>query len=1060
MCPTGAIREVDHTARVMQALLDPNMVCVLQTAPSVRVTLAEMFGGPPGGATEGLLVGAAKSCGFRYVFDTNLSADLTIMEEANELLQRIDISINGSEEQKKKQPLPMFTSCCPGWVNLVEQSYPELIPHLSTCRSPMAMLSSVIRHHWWPRQTSILGQHGRSKSGTGSLNMDDKNHQANLFVVAVMPCTAKKDEMAREQFRFQQQESSNAPPIQETNAVLTVREFARLMELRGVAQRSNYESFLRLPELVYDNPFGESTGAAVIFGVTGGVMEAALRTAADVLSGKDIANVQYEAVRGLYGIKEANLHLGANNEIALNVAVCHQMRNVREFLARIEQDPKQFHFIEIMTCPGGCIGGGGLPQSRDPDILSKRVASVYSMDERMVTRKSHHNQAVQELYKELLGKPLSHVSHELLHTHYTPRPRKPPILLQTATSATASSVADGTDENTVLVVFGTQSGTASQAAKEIKMELQQFISLSKMDDPLPRVCLVAANALSPGKLLDKVQSSKATIFVTSTYGEGEFPDAMIKVWDYLEGCEKGILALPSPVCYAVFGLGSSMYAVGDQFNRAARRLDKKLEELGGEQIIEVGLGDDQDPELYRGVLDKWMDALQPKLFGRKAAKPSYIDPPEPLFRLALAPGSHSHSFRPLPPGYHFVTLESRESLVSDDYDRPASLFTFNLHDTGLEYNVGDHMAILPRNRSRVVHKVLALYHPEVHGHKLLSVDPVDKLGECPFPPILTAKELLSQYLDLCGRPSRSFFKQLFFFASTLEARNKLRSLFEQSEDPVKQDEFDAYTGSKTYADVLQDFAETALPPFEYLLSMIPTITPRLYSIASSPLYRENRLDLLVVLNQWTDAKQQQRLGLATSDLFHAPVGERVSVQIRSGILQPPKSGPKTPILMFGLGTGVAPFRGFLQHREMLQKKGEELGPATLYVGFRHEANDFYLRQNYEEWIKKGVLTEVHPAFSHDNVEERGGKLYFISDLMADHPEDVMKALQLKLKSPEGPPVEIFYCGPALGIPETIKKAMAAAVSAAAANAGMEEQNVKTLLGSLSHSDDRFHTECF
>jgi NADH-quinone oxidoreductase subunit G len=223
----------------MRALLDPEKVVVLQTAPSVRVTVAEMFGGKPGDCSEGKLVGAAKACGFQFCFDTNLAADLTIMEEANELIQRIVIAQTGTEEEKAKSPLPMFTSCCPGWINLVEQSYPELIPHLSTCRSPMGMLSSVIRHHWWPRQISILAQHGKKVPEAVS-----KVDQSKLVVVAVMPCTAKKDEILRNQFRMKN-------GMQETDAVLTVREFGRLVELRGVARRDDYQSFQRIPELVY-----------------------------------------------------------------------------------------------------------------------------------------------------------------------------------------------------------------------------------------------------------------------------------------------------------------------------------------------------------------------------------------------------------------------------------------------------------------------------------------------------------------------------------------------------------------------------------------------------------------------------------------------------------------------------------------------------------------------------------------------------------------------------------------------------------------------------------------
>jgi NADH-quinone oxidoreductase subunit G len=360
-----------------------------------------MFGSKSGLCSQGQLVGASKACGFDYVFDTLFGADLTIMEEANELLYRIEIAKSGTDEQKKTFPLPMFTSCCPGWINLVEKCYPHLIPHLSSCRSPMGMLSSVLRNHWWPKISNDRG-----------IEVD----QSKLFVVAAMPCTAKKDEMHRQQFVM-----ANGQP--ETSAVLTVRELARLIELRGVAQRKDFESFSSIPEALYDDPLGEGTGAAVIFGVTGGVMEAALRTAADVLCGKPIEKVEYEAVRGLHGIKKSTLKLGVKNEVSLDVAVCHQMRNIRNFIEQIEEglaseEGAGFHFIEAMTCPGGCIGGGGMPQSRDPNILSERIKSIYSLDEKNIKRKSHENIAVLKLYKEFLGKPLSKISHQLLHTKY------------------------------------------------------------------------------------------------------------------------------------------------------------------------------------------------------------------------------------------------------------------------------------------------------------------------------------------------------------------------------------------------------------------------------------------------------------------------------------------------------------------------------------------------------------------------------------------------------------------------------------------------------------------
>ena len=318
------------------------------------------------------------------------------------------------------------------------------------------------------------------------------------------------------------------------------------------------------------------------------------------------------------------------------------------------------------------------------------------------------------------------------------------------------------------------------------------------------------------------------------------------------------------------------------------------------------------------------------------------------------PGAHKRSFKPLPPNYHFVTLASSESVVSDGYDRPAALFSFDLSQTGLEYTVGDHLAVMPRNPDELVEKVLKLYYPEVDGSGLLSVAAVDPLGDCPFPSILTVRELLTQYLDLSGRPSRGFFKQLYMFATDVASRKKLRALYERNTPDTNQDIFEEYTAVNNYADVLREFSQTSLPPFEYLLSIVPVITPRLYSIASSPLHRKNRLDLLVVKNQWKDPNKKDRVGLTTRYLFDIKLGEKVAVQIRTGILQPPED-PETPLLMFGLGTGVAPFRGFLQHRQALQDEGVKLGPATLYVGFRHENLDYYMKDDFKQWMEKGML---------------------------------------------------------------------------------------------------------
>lgn len=693
------------------------------------------------------------------------------------------------------------------------------------------------------------------------------------------------------------------------------------------------------------------------------------------------------------------------------------------------------------------------------------MKQVYSLDERMVKRKSHENEAVQLLYKDFLGEPLSRVSHTHLHTRYFPRLRKPPIALKA--SATEPIELGGDNSSTIYVVYGTQSGTAAQAAKDVKVELQNFVGRSSIR-PQPQVCLVAGNGMFPDGLVEHLRGSLAAIFVTSTFGEGEFPSMIEKFWEFLAG-SKPNLVLDDSLRYGVFGLGSSMYAVADQFNKAARQLDQKLAELGGERILDVGLGDDQDSEQYHGELDKWLEELEGKLFAKTSSgsKSSHLDPPEPLFRLSLAPGKHLSGFRPLPPKYHFVKLVETESLVSQDYDRPAARLCFDLEDTGLHYEVGDHLAILPRNPVEPVEAVLSLYSPEITGAELLSVEPIDHLTESPFPSVLTARELVWQYLDLCGRPSRSFFRQLFLFAHAAAPRDYLRSLIDKNHPDYSQEEFDRYTATHTYADVLCQFADTALPPFEYLLSMIPTICPRLYSIASSPRHHENKLELLVVLHQWKDSVRKHREGLATQYLFNADAGETVSVQILTGILQPPTEAT-TPIVMFGLGTGVAPFRGFLQDRQHKLDHNDKIGPATLYVGFRHEKNDFYLKEDLKQWIESGALTAVYPAFSHDNLDQRGGKLYFISDMIAENPMDAVKALQLKLnekrseekkedEAKQAP--EIYYCGPAMGIPETIQQSLVGALCSSNGG-GMEEKGANAFMETLVKKEYRFHAECF
>jgi iron-only hydrogenase group A len=389
VCPTGAIVERDETAAVWKGLADPGRVMVVQTAPAIRASLGEALGMEPGSLVTGKMVAALRRLGFDKVFDTQFAADLTIMEEGSELLARI--SSGGT--------LPMITSCSPGWVGFIETFYPQLLPHLSTCKSPQQMFGALAKTYW------------ARKAGLDP---------AKIGVVSIMPCTAKKREAGRPEMigawewwreRGGKAASYQGKPFMDVDWALTTREFARMIRTAGI-------DLANLPDEDFDDPLGRSTGAATIFGTTGGVMEAALRTVYEAVTKRSLPSLDFVAVRGLEGVREAEVDLDGTK---VRVAVAHTLGKARILLDQIAAGASPYAFIEIMTCPGGCIGGGGQPVNIDADKRLRRNQAIYAEDLRLPLRKSHENPAVGELYADFLGKPNSHKAHELLHTKYTPR---------------------------------------------------------------------------------------------------------------------------------------------------------------------------------------------------------------------------------------------------------------------------------------------------------------------------------------------------------------------------------------------------------------------------------------------------------------------------------------------------------------------------------------------------------------------------------------------------------------------------------------------------------------
>ena len=377
VCPVGALHEKEEVHDVIDALNDPNKYVVVQTAPAVRAALGEEFGMPIGTRVTGKMVHALKLVGFDKVYDTNFGADLTIMEEGYEFLDRL--SHDGV--------LPMITSCSPGWINYAEHEFPDLLDHLSTCKSPHMMLGAMIKSYF-------------AKIN----NLDPKN----IYVVSIMPCTAKKGEKIRPENKVDQ--------LQDVDAVLTTRELAKLIKMFGI-------NFKDLKDDDFDQDlFGEYTGAGVIFGASGGVMEAALRTVVDVVTGEDLNQIEYHQIRGEVGLKEASLQIG---DQTINVAVVHSMAMAKPLLEDIRNGTSKYHFIEIMGCPGGCVNGGGQPyinaltRNSGFDYKSARAKALYDEDIHLPVRKSHKNSQIQKLYKDFLGKPNSEKAHHLLHTKYT-----------------------------------------------------------------------------------------------------------------------------------------------------------------------------------------------------------------------------------------------------------------------------------------------------------------------------------------------------------------------------------------------------------------------------------------------------------------------------------------------------------------------------------------------------------------------------------------------------------------------------------------------------------------
>ena len=573
---------------------------------------------------------------------------------------------------------------------------------------------------------------------------------------------------------------------------MTTRECAQFLKLNGIAGSFDLE-------LPFDSPLGIASGAGAIFGASGGVTEAVLRTAADRVAGSSqLITSEMQAVRGFQGIKTAYVSISGHR---LRIAVINGVANVKRFIAEIERvglDKCGFHFVEIMACPGGCIGGGGQPHSNDGEILKKRSSAIYEIDSKSAIRRSHENPTVMELYKTFLGEPNGHKSHELLHTHY--HERKVMAKELAAAPQFSSQAVEGQD--TIAVLYASVGGTTEGVARRIYNELKGSklnAQLWPMDTCIP----------------SDLKSIQTVIILTCTFGDGELPPMTKNVWDWLEEQPAGAL---KGIQYAVFGLGSSKY---NNFNLAAKKFDFKMEGLGASRFVELGLGDECAEDAHNTALDPWLAHLYEEL-GVEPPKTALV----PHYRLVL--GFEASYPVPPPAKTMYSKLTASRLVTKPAYNRPIHYMEFDLAETGYEYFVGDALGIHPENAPADILKFLDWYG--LRADAVISVMPIDEAAPLPIPPSITVQHLFVRYLDVFSRPKKLFFRQLAQFATNPAEKAKLEAL--ASKDGAQM-LTDYLKDGPSHCDVLSDFP-SAHPTLDFLVEMLPLIKPRLYSVASCP----------------------------------------------------------------------------------------------------------------------------------------------------------------------------------------------------------------------------------
>lgn len=982
VCPTGALNTISSKSSILKAIVD-GKILVLQMAPAARVAIAEAFGNPPGTVATGKIIQAAREVGFKYVFDTNFGADITVIEEGNELLRRLNINVdeqsiltqdsplssnlpilpsynhgnissssslystsdsfslstttpvkqtspkvintshrstfhsngivspnikkvssmifnlknmrsssNSNLSHLAEQPhvstpkhhiepshstsllskiepiessaLPQFTSCCPAWVNYVEKLHPELIPNLSTTKSPHMIVGKLVKTYF----AKVINA-----------------RPEDIFLVSLMPCVAKKDEIKRMQLAG------------DVDAVMTSKEFVEYFKDFGV-------SFNELNSSEFDSILGESSGAGQIFGTTGGVAEATVRYIHKIITHEQMHdNIEYESFRGMKSIKTATVEVG-NNKI--NIAICNGISAVGEL---IDSDKlKKFHFIEVMACPGGCVGGAGQPYLPKKNIQD-RIQSIFQIDREKKIRISDESSEVCNIYTNFLGHPGSPIAHELLHTHY--EPQETAILAQRRRMLSMPVVA-----------YGSSSGTAMKLSRTVA----DIIGSSS----------VAMNRLSIKELMTR----KIAIFIISTIGEGEFPVNSRKFIEKLEDSAEDL----SGVKYAVVGLGCQRYTY---YCQAGIELDAKLEQHRAHRIFPLQKIDTSTEDKGEAIFEGWCFRLCEAL----GLKPPKI---EIHLNYQMIPVEDqtiaSNPLRPV--GFEIASLKTNEKLTPEELNDTNLQMNFIQIKIpkGVMYSTGDVLEILPENEPDLVDKAIEAL--KLDPEQVYSLILNDSSFESFVPEKITTRQLFSQYLDLNGSPNRSIIRA-FLEVSNQEGIARLTKMLEvpQPDDVIN------YLKDVNTCEFICEFAQFGIPSIETILSSCPHIKPRSYFIASSPIRNQNMVNLIVTRRRF--GKNSKRKGLCTTYLQSEEL-KKVPIRITQGSFELPENR-HAPMILVAIGCGIAPMLS------LIQNKGSQNGPILLIYGSTSSKINSKLMDELEKEKENGALADVLYAWSDEDI---------------------------------------------------------------------------------------------